>query len=84
MEAGGHASWFERLLAGLQVELWIGVAEEIRARPPDAAELQPSARLTNRGEANKIASPCRRGATGINAADNHARLLFQAPVTTAK
>ena len=32
MEASGHARWFERLLAELQVELWIGDAAEIRAK----------------------------------------------------
>ena len=31
MEASGHARWFERLLAELQFELWIGDAAEIRA-----------------------------------------------------
>jgi transposase len=30
MEASGHARWFERLLSGLQLELWIGDAAEIR------------------------------------------------------
>ena len=30
MEASGHARWFERLLAELQFELWIGDAVEIR------------------------------------------------------
>jgi transposase len=30
MEAGGHASWFERLLNGLRFELWVGDAAEIR------------------------------------------------------
>src|SRR5260370_13680646 len=30
MEASGHARWFERLLAELNFELWIGVAAEIR------------------------------------------------------
>src|SRR5271167_471760 len=29
MEASGHARWFERLLAELQLELWIGDATEI-------------------------------------------------------
>src|ERR1700694_2875980 len=29
MEASGHARWFERLLAALSVELWIGDAAEI-------------------------------------------------------
>jgi transposase len=32
MEASGQARWFERLLAELQMELWIGDAAEIRAR----------------------------------------------------
>jgi transposase len=32
MEARGHARWFERLLAELQVELWIGDAAQIRTR----------------------------------------------------
>jgi len=32
MEASGHARWFERLLYGLQFELWIGNAAEIRTK----------------------------------------------------
>src|SRR6202162_1233872 len=32
MEASGHARWFERLLAELQFELWIGDAAEIRTQ----------------------------------------------------
>jgi hypothetical protein len=32
MEASGHARWFERLLAELQMELWIGDAAEIRTK----------------------------------------------------
>jgi transposase len=32
MEASGQARWFERLLAELKIELWIGDAAEIRAR----------------------------------------------------
>ncbi|HYL11417.1 MAG TPA: hypothetical protein VEV41_00125 [Terriglobales bacterium] len=32
MEASGLARWFERLLAELQFELWIGDATEIRAK----------------------------------------------------
>ena len=32
MEASGQARWFERLLAELQMELWIGDASEIRAK----------------------------------------------------
>jgi hypothetical protein len=32
MEASGHARWFERLLAELQFELWIGDAAKIRSK----------------------------------------------------
>ena len=32
MEASGHARWFERLLAELQCELWIGDAAAINAK----------------------------------------------------
>ncbi len=32
MEATGHARWFERLLAELNYELWIGDPAEIRAK----------------------------------------------------
>lgn len=32
MEASGHARWFERLLAELKIELWIGDAAEIQAK----------------------------------------------------
>jgi transposase len=32
MEASGHARWFERRLAELQLELWIGDAAEIRTK----------------------------------------------------
>jgi transposase len=32
MEASGHARWFERLLAELRFELWIGDAAEIRTQ----------------------------------------------------
>src|SRR5437867_11617238 len=32
MEASGHARWFERLLAELQIELLIGDAAEIRTK----------------------------------------------------
>jgi len=39
-------------------------------RPPDSAELQPFARLTNQREANKIGLAMQAGGTEINAADN--------------
>ena len=38
MEASGHARWFERLLAELQCELWIGDAAEISAKRVTQAE----------------------------------------------
>src|SRR5215467_7941788 len=32
MEASGHARWFERLLAELQLELWVGDAADIQSK----------------------------------------------------
>src|SRR5437899_2785783 len=32
MEASGHARWFERLLAELQFELWIGDAADLQSK----------------------------------------------------
>jgi transposase len=32
MEASGHARWFDRLLAELQIGLWIGDAAEIQSK----------------------------------------------------
>ena len=32
MEASGYARWFERLLAELQIELWVGDASEIERK----------------------------------------------------
>ncbi len=32
MEASGHGRWFERLMAELQIELWVGDAAEIRTK----------------------------------------------------
>jgi transposase len=32
MEASGHARWYERLLAELNFELWMGDAAKIRAK----------------------------------------------------
>ena len=32
IEATGHSRWFERMLAELKVELWIGDPAEIRAK----------------------------------------------------
>ena len=41
MEASGHARWFERLLAELSIELWIGDAAEIRRKRGTQAEDGP-------------------------------------------
>jgi len=48
MEASGHVRWFERLLAELQFELWIGGAAEIRAQ-------RVRKQKTNRQDAQRIA-----------------------------
>jgi|SRR6266496_261284 transposase len=42
MEASGHARWFERLLAELQFELWIGDA----GRDPEQTSAQTEDRST--------------------------------------
>jgi transposase len=34
MEASGHARWFERLLAELQLEVWVGDAAAIQSKRP--------------------------------------------------
>jgi hypothetical protein len=47
MEASGHARWFERLLAELKFELWIGDAAKIRAK-------QVRKRKTDREDAQLI------------------------------
>jgi transposase len=66
MEASGHARWFERLLAELHIELWIGDAAQIRAR-------QVRKQKTDRQDAELILklmlqfrrSGCQVGTTGI-------------------
>ena len=46
MEASGHARWFERLLAELGIELWLGDAALIRAkrgrRKPKTDDFSPT------------------------------------------
>src|SRR6202140_1792285 len=54
MEASGHARWFERLVAELQFELWIGDAAEIRTKRVRRTALQ-----------EKIVAGGRTAATGI-------------------
>ena len=51
---------------------------------PDAAETATLCTIDKPGGSEQDSIAMQAGATGINAADNHARLLFQAPVTTAK
>jgi transposase len=68
MEASGYARWFERLLAELQIELWIGDAAEIRTK-------RVRKQKTDRQDARLILqlrwridfrrSGCRAGRTGI-------------------
>jgi hypothetical protein len=55
-EASGHARWFERLLAELLFELWIGDAAEIRTKrgitDPVRLPLQSA-----HNDAHRISSP---------------------------
>src|SRR5207245_10648335 len=62
MEASGHARWFERLLAELQFELWIGDAAEIqskrvRKQKTDRQDAQLILRLMLKDEFPKIWVP---------------------------
>src|SRR5256884_9183859 len=50
MEASGHARWFERLLAELQLELWVGDAaaipsQRVRKQKTDRQDAQLILRL---------------------------------------
>ena len=47
MEASGQARWFERLLAELHFELWIGDAAEIRRKRERKAEDRSSGCTTH-------------------------------------
>src|SRR5437763_8762581 len=62
MEASGHARWFERLLAELQFELWIGDAAEIqskrvRKQKTDRQDAQLLLRLMLKGDFPQIWVP---------------------------
>jgi transposase len=68
MEASGHARWFERLVAELQFELWIGDAAEIRSKrvrkqKTDRQDAQLILRLLLEDRFRR--SGCRAGRTGI-------------------
>ena len=54
MEASGHARWFERLLAELQFELWMGDASEIRRKREPAKSIL--FRLTRNRERVRVVS----------------------------
>jgi transposase len=41
MQATGYSRWFERLLAELGCELWIGDPAEIKAKRVEEAEVRP-------------------------------------------
>src|SRR5205823_13464305 len=76
MEASGHARWFERLLAELNFELWIGDATEIarkreRKQKTDR-ELEPDAHGGSKpgGDRAGNASFSRESARRINCADS--------------
>jgi len=62
MEAGGHARWFERLLAELNFELWIGDATEIakkreRKQKTDRQDAQHILKLLRKDDVPKIWVP---------------------------
>ena len=62
MEASGHARWFERLLAELNIELWIGDASEIarkreRKQKTDRQDAQHILRLLLRDDFPQIWVP---------------------------
>jgi transposase len=62
MEASGHARWFERLLAELNFELWIGDATEIarkreRKQKTDRQDAQHILRLLLKDDFPKIWVP---------------------------
>lgn len=59
MEASGHARWFERLLAELGFELWVGDPAQIRAAAPrkqktDARDAQHLLELLLNGQFEKM------------------------------
>ena len=59
MEAGGHARWFERLLAELGFELWIGDPAQIRAaatrrQRTDARDAEHMLKLLLNGQFEKM------------------------------
>jgi len=62
MEASGHARWFERLLAELNIELWIGDATEIsrkreRKQKTDRQDAQHILRLLLKDDFPRIWVP---------------------------
>jgi transposase len=62
MEASGHARWFERLLAELNFEVWIGDAAEIhrkreRKQKTDRQDAQPILRLLLKDDFPRIWVP---------------------------
>src|SRR6476620_4997782 len=62
MEASGHARWFERLLAELNVEMWIGDAAEIhrkreRKQKTDRQDAQHILRLLRKDDFPRIWVP---------------------------
>jgi len=45
MEASGHGRWFERLLAELQIELWIGARRDPCQASTEAEDGSPGCAL---------------------------------------
>jgi transposase len=62
MEASGHAGWFERLLAELNIELWMGdaakiAAKRVRKQKTDRRDAQPILTLMVKDDFPKIWMP---------------------------
>src|SRR6266702_8069456 len=75
MEASGHAHWFERLLAELNFELWIGDATEIaRKRERNSADLG-----TELGESRSAATAVASAPHGAGAHPHHESAASRSP-----
>ena len=74
MEASGHARWFERLLAELNFELWIGDATEIarkRERKQKTDRQEESQRLLEPGVVCRAARAALPGPDGLRWPASH-------------
>ena len=71
MEASGHARWFERLLAELHFELWMGDAAEIRTK-------RVRKQKTDRQDAHLLLSPNLKRCETVRNTAGHSPIAFLA------